>query len=176
MTGRKKSIASSGPNGGLPQIDTGVVNTLLKKPGSSAVPLYQQCTALRARLMRVHGFQPFLAASVSGGAARQSTDPVHRLWDCLALGHPLVFLFNLLPIPLTSHLPYDKEKFEDPKERKRAIALFIIGIGSLQKIGEWEEGDLFTVSDLLRTERNTNGFVKVRLIRFISSSPLIQAL
>jgi len=126
MATRKKSIASSGPHGGLPQIDTGVVNTLLKKQGSQAVPLYQQCTAITSRLSRVYDFEPYLflgrqasaaraadaqqqiSASInsdvsippsSAVTSRRSVDPVQGLWDCFALGAPLCFLFNLLDIP-----------------------------------------------------------------------------
>jgi len=126
MATRKKSIASSGPHGGLPQIDTGVVNTLLKKQGSQAVPLYQQCTAITSRLSRVYDFEPYLILGRQASAARaadaqqqisasinsdvsippsstltsrRSVDPVQGLWDCFALGAPLCFLFNLLDIP-----------------------------------------------------------------------------
>jgi cell division control protein 24 len=172
MNGHKKSIASSGPNGGLPQIDTGVVNTLLRKPGSSAAPLYQQCSALGARLARIHDFAPFLTISSRAEASsRQSVDPVHALWDCLALGTPLCFLFNLLDIPSEYRLdvscdPDDIDP-DDLKARKRATAKFIMGINRLQEPREdsgpkfWEGNDTFTVGDLVQTDRNTNGFVKV---------------
>jgi cell division control protein 24 len=166
--GRKKSIASSGPNGGLPQIDIpGGVNTLNKKPGSSAVPLYQQCSQVRNRLLRIHDFSPYF--SISQVNARQSTDPVHHLWDTLSLGTPLCFLYNLLPLAPASRI---KDINADPedidpnniKDKKKAIAAFILGILNLQRAGQWDEGEIFTVGDLLGAqggERNTNGFVKV---------------
>lgn len=208
MASRKKSIASSGPNGGLPQIDTGVVNTLLKKQGSQTVPLYQQCTAITSRLSRLHDFPPYLelgrkyglahavdpalassatssnpdlttnglVASASGSfgagasalsSSRRSVDPVQGLWDCLALGAPLCFVFNLLDIPsqvkiLNINLDPKEYKIQDTKFAKQCVAKFIIGLTKMRDSYGWTElGELFTVGDLINEPRNTNGFVKV---------------
>ncbi|KAF8332061.1 uncharacterized protein EI90DRAFT_2918931 [Cantharellus anzutake] len=175
---RKKSVP--GINGGLPQIDTGVTNNLLKKPGSSAVPLYQQCSALGARLSRVHDFAPFLnihaksqqqqdglssSSTITPPTLRRSVDPVHGLWDCLALGTPLCFLFNLLDIPIEMRLKVDTDPEEidsnDVKRCKQHIAQFLMGISNLQKVGKWDGTDTFLLVELNGPERNTNGFVKV---------------
>src|SRR5258708_7383403 len=181
---RKKS--SAGATGGLPQIDTGVTNNLLKKPGSSTVPLYQQCSALGARLSRVHDFAPFLnihprptqqqepssGSTTPTATLRRSVDPVHALWDCLALGTPLCFLFNLLDIPTDMRLKVDTDPEEiDPSDVKRCkqhIAQFLMGISNLQKLGKWDGTDTFLLVELHGPEPNTNGFVKVRA-DFISS-------
>lgn len=195
MAARKKSIASSHAHGGLPQIDTGVVNTLLKKQGSQAVPLYQQCTAITSRLSRVYDFEPYLvlgrkasaaraadaqqqsaAVSVNSDAStpppsavtsRRSVDPVQGLWDCLALGAPLCFLFNLLDIPTelrinSINLDPAEININDIKSAKQCVAKFVIGLTKLRESPEWSGlPQLFTIGDLINEPRNTNGFVKV---------------
>jgi len=96
VAGRKKSVIS---NTGL-QIDTPIANnTLLNKSASQSTSLYQQCSSLRARLMRIHNFPDFFAIA-SPPESRHSTDPVTQLWDCFALGIPLCYIFNLLPPPV----------------------------------------------------------------------------
>ncbi|KDQ21397.1 hypothetical protein BOTBODRAFT_50042 [Botryobasidium botryosum FD-172 SS1] len=167
IAARKKSIA--GPGGAMLQIDVNLVtNTLLNKAGSSTVPLYQQCAQLRANLLRIHDFAPYLSPALTSGTAsatRQSTDPVHQLWDCLALGIPLCFLFNLLPLPASARIDINTDPADlnpdDVKAKKKAIIHFLMGINTLRKAGQWDEWEQFNVSELLDSERNTNGFVKV---------------
>src|SRR5260370_15881873 len=96
VAGRKKSIVSTS---GL-QIDTTANNTLLNKAASQSTSLYQQCSALRSRLLRVHGFAHFFALSSPTGSFRSSAEVVNTVWDCFALGTPLCYLFNLLPPPI----------------------------------------------------------------------------
>ena len=69
-------------------------NTLLNKAASQSTSLYQQSSALRANLLRIHRFHLFFQLSEDN--PRQSTDPVTQLWDCFALGVSLCYLFNLL--------------------------------------------------------------------------------
>lgn len=108
-------------------------------------------------------------------ASRRSVDPVQGLWDTLALGVPLVFLFNLLDIPAGSRLDVNCDPAEfnirDIKAAKRATAAFVVGLHGLKASdknvpeGEpkpWAGIELFTVGDLINEPRNTNGFVKVR--------------
>ncbi|KAG8969523.1 hypothetical protein FRC03_002384 [Tulasnella sp. 419] len=157
---RKKSLV--GANGSLPQIDIPqATNQLLNKSAATSTSLYQQCSALLSILTRVHGFTPFLTANANH---RQSTsnDPVNQLWDCLALGIPLCFLYNLLPYPhLDINTNPSEFDHENIKEKKRATAKFIIAITSLKNNGAWEGPDNFTISELHSETRNTNGFVKV---------------
>ncbi|KAG8811631.1 hypothetical protein FRC17_002372 [Serendipita sp. 399] len=182
-TVRKKSVTSSSgllgsagggpdaPNGPTLQIDTPVaMNTMLNK--QAATSLYQQCLALRNRLLRVHDFSPYLAL-VDRHTQFGTLDVVHRLWHTLALGTPLCFLYNLLDLPMTERLsvntdPDDIDVYEkDPeaalKIRKRAAALFIMGVQKLKNSGQWStDAELFTVTELTGLDnKDTNGFVKV---------------
>ncbi|KII92357.1 hypothetical protein PLICRDRAFT_37127 [Plicaturopsis crispa FD-325 SS-3] len=149
--GRKKSIISS-------SIDTPVANnTLLNKAASQSTSLYQQCSSLRARLLRIHGFAPFFAIASGSGDSRQSTDPVTQLWDVFALGVPLCYIYNLLPPPATPiSTDTDPATFnvDNERQKKRAIALFAMQIRQLPGC------EPFTVTDLW--DRNsTDGLVKV---------------
>lgn len=153
VAGRKKSIIS---NTGL-QIDTPIANTgLLNKSASQSTSLYQQCSSLRARLMRIHNFTDFFILA-SPPDSRQSTDPVTQLWDCFALGIPLCYIFNLLPPPVVPiKVDTDPHTFDvsDLRSKKRAIALFAMQI---RQVSQCEP---FTVTDLW--DRNsTDGLVKV---------------
>lgn len=159
VAGRKKSVISPGNV----QIDIPVcTNTLLNKAASQSTSLYQQCSALRSRLLRVHGFAHFFALSSPTGSFRSSAEVVNTVWDCFALGTPLCYLFNLLPPPI---IPIDIET--DPRSvligneraKKRAIALFAIQVKQLN------HGEQFTVTDLW-DRTNSDGFVKVRFTFF----------
>ena len=156
VAGRKKSIISPANV----QIDIPVgTNTLLNKAASQSTSLYQQCSALRSRLLRVHGFAHFFALSSPSGSFRSSAEVVNTVWDCFALGTPLCYLFNLLPGPITPiDIPTDPRSVEVDNERakKRAIALFAIQVKQINL------GEQFTVTDLW-DRTNSDGFVKVRL-------------
>ncbi|KAF7983773.1 hypothetical protein HWV62_18978 [Athelia sp. TMB] len=154
VAGRKKSIIATP---GL-QIDTPVPNnTLLNKSASQSTSLYQQCSSLRSRLMRIHDFPQFFTLASPPDSSRQSTDPVTQLWDCFALGIPLCYIFNLLPPPIVPiNIETDPQSFDvsDLRAKKRAIALFAMQI---RQVASCEP---FTVTDLL--DRNsTDGLVKV---------------
>ena len=156
---RKKSIVSSvGPS-----IDPPVANnTLLNKSASQSTSLYQQCSSLRARLLRIKDFPPYFALASPPGSSRQSTDPVTQLWDCFALGVPLCYLFNLLPPPIIRiNINTVPDQFDASNERdkKRAIALFSMQIRQL------EDCEQFTVTDLYNRD-STDGFVKVCCLCF----------
>ncbi|KAF8844742.1 hypothetical protein BDN67DRAFT_977997 [Paxillus ammoniavirescens] len=155
VAGRKKSIAS---NPGL-VIETPVANNnILNKAASASTSLYQQCSALRARLMRIPNFSHFFILSSPNGNLRQSTDPVTQLWDCFTLGIPLCFLFNLLPPPILpiAEISTDAATFDvtNEKEKKRAIVKFAM------RLTEIENCERFTVSDLW-DRHSTDGLVKV---------------
>ncbi|KAG9316496.1 hypothetical protein JVU11DRAFT_2538 [Chiua virens] len=155
VAGRKKSIAS---NPGL-VIDTPVANNnILNKAASASTSLYQQCSSLRARLMRIPNFSHFFILSSPNGDLRQSTDPVTQLWDCFTLGIPLCFLFNLLPLPTLpiGEISTDPATFDvtNEKEKKRAIAKFAM------RLSEIDNCERFTVSDLW-DRHSTDGLVKV---------------
>ena len=132
-------------------------NTLLNKSASQSTSLYQQCSSLRARLLRISDFPPYFALASPPGSSRQSTDPVTQLWDCFALGVPLCYLFNLLPPPITPiniNTAPDQFDVSNERDKKRAIALFSMQIRQL------EDCEQFTVTDLYNRD-STDGFVKV---------------
>ena len=156
VAGRKKSIIS---NAAL-VIETPIANNnILNKAASASTSLYQQCSSLRARLMRIPNFSHFFILSSPNGNLRQSTDPVTQLWDCFTLGIPLCFLFNLLPPPTRSiaEISTDPATFDlsNEKEKKRAIAKFAM------RLSEIDNCERFTVSDLW-DRHSTDGLVKVR--------------
>ncbi|KAF8585998.1 hypothetical protein K439DRAFT_1409563 [Ramaria rubella] len=166
VAGRKKSITSVN---GISSIDVPQQNnTLLNKSASQSTSLYQDCSQLRARLLRIRNFQPFLDLVIPQDDIRKSTDMVHDLWDHLQLGVPLVFLFNLLPppaIPIDNintdpdSIDLDFMSGKGRKSRQRPVAQVIMAIARLQKEGHWKPDLNFTVGDL--DGNNTNGFVKV---------------
>ena len=177
VAGRKKSIVGSN---GIPAIDIPQQNnTLLNKSASQSTSLYQQCSQLRARLMCIRGFQPFLDLAIPQSDFRKSTDLVHNLWGHLELGIPLVFLFNLLPPPAThienintdpSCMDIESMSRMDPvarkKSKQRPIAQVVMAISRLQKEGHWDRNLNFTIGEL--QDNNTNGFVKA-IISAVSS-------
>lgn len=133
-------------------------NTLLNKAASQSTSLYQQCSSLRTRLLRIRGFPRYFALSAPPDSSRRSTDPVTTLWDCFSLGVSLCYLFNLLPPPIQPiSIETDPELVDVHNERnkKRAIALFAMQIRQLSKCEQ------FTVTDLWE-RHSTDGFVKVR--------------
>ncbi|KAH9484962.1 Rho guanine nucleotide exchange factor scd1 [Psilocybe cubensis] len=157
--GRKKSIVSTT---GL-QIDTNA-NTLLNKSASQSTSLYQQCSALRTRLLRIRGFAQYFNNTSSD--SRQSTDPVTQLWDLFSTGTPLCYIFDQLPeeagFKKLNNSTFDQEKFEANPDRakKHAIALFAMQIRADKVMQEIPGCELFTVTDLW--DRNsTDGLVKV---------------
>jgi cell division control protein 24 len=162
VAGRKKSIISPA----FVHIDIPVgTSTLLNKPPSQSTSLYQQCSALRSRLLRIRGFSHFFDLSSSSTSFRGSAEVVNTVWDCFALGTPLCYLFNLLPPPVT---PIDIETdprsvdVDNGRAKKRAIALFAIQVKQLN------HGEQFTVTDLW-DRTNSDGFVKVRPMFFLVS-------
>ncbi|KAF8971148.1 hypothetical protein BDZ97DRAFT_1753477 [Flammula alnicola] len=161
VAGRKKSIVSTT---GL-QIDTNANNTLLNKAASQSTSLYQQCSSLRNRLMRIRGFAHYFSIA-SSPDSRQSTDPVTQLWDLFSAGTPLCFIFDLLPeeagFKRLNNSSFNQEQYEanPDKAKKHAIARFAMQI-RLENVTEKIPGcELFTVTDLW--DRNsTDGLVKV---------------
>ena len=163
VAARKKSTAQS-PSG--LQIDTPVAhNTFLNKSAAQSTSLYQQCSQLRARLIRIHNFPPYFAIS-NPSQNRSSTDPVTQLWDCFALGIPLCFLHNLLPnvSPITA-IDTDPANFDpsDEKVIKKAINHFVMAV---KKADINDDDNSFSATSLM-DRHSTDGFVKVR-IPFIS--------
>ncbi|KAH8119326.1 hypothetical protein DFH11DRAFT_1501691 [Phellopilus nigrolimitatus] len=166
VAGRKKSVASST---GL-QIETPVAhNTFLNKSAASSTSLYQQCSQLRARLLRVYSFPPYFAISANP-ETRTSIDPVTQLWDCFALGVPLCFLHNLLPnvVPITN-VETDPESIDTQNGRaiKKAIVHFAMAIGNTDL---YDQTDQFTATQLL-DRSSTEGFVVNCVTRLVDRLP-----
>ncbi|TFK44203.1 hypothetical protein BDQ12DRAFT_660997 [Crucibulum laeve] len=159
---RKKSIISTSSL----HIDTPVANnTLLNKAASQSTSLYQQCSSLRTRLMRIRGF-PYYFTLASSSDSRQSTDPVTQLWDLFSLGIPLCYIFDQLPAEAgfskINNSEFNQEKYEANPDRakKHAIALFAMQIRTDKVVQNIPGCELFTVTDLW--DRNsTDGLVKV---------------
>ncbi|PCH43719.1 hypothetical protein WOLCODRAFT_104030 [Wolfiporia cocos MD-104 SS10] len=152
--GRKKSIISAT----TPTIESPVANnTLLNKAASQSTSLYQQCSALRTRLMHVQNFPEWFTISAPPDSSRRSSDPVTQLWDCFTLGVPLCYLYNLLPAPFTPiNIDTDPSSFDasNEKTKKRAILLFSMQIKQIEGCEQFAATELY--------DRNsTDGFVKV---------------
>lgn len=163
VAGRKKSIISGT---GL-QIDTPVANnTLLNQ--AAITSLYQECSRLKARLMRLRGFDYYFSL-VDSSNARQSTDPVTQMWDLFSYGIPLCYIFDLLPEEMgfdkINNSDFDPEQYQIKPDtlKKRAIALFSMKVNGIAvRIPEVES---FTVTDLWN-RGSTDGLVKVRCWAF----------
>ncbi|KAK7045559.1 Guanine nucleotide exchange factor for Cdc42p [Paramarasmius palmivorus] len=158
VAGRKKSIVSGS---GL-HIDTPVANnTLLNQ--AAITSLYQECSRLKSRLMRLRGFNDYFSL-VASSEPRQSTDPVTQLWDLFSYGIPLCYIFDLLPegqgFNKINNSEFDPEAYEANPDRvkKRAIALFSMQIKNIAAI--IPEVEQFTITDLWNRE-STDGLVKV---------------
>jgi len=161
VSGRKKSVISTA---GL-SIDTPVAtNGLLNKAASQSTSLYQQCSALRSRLMLIRGFPHYFNLATPPDS-RQSTDPVTQLWDLFALGIPLCYIFDLLPASAgfnkinNSSFTADYDANPD-RAQKRAIALFAMQIRTDEVTQKIPGCELFTVTDLW-DRKLTDGLVKV---------------
>ncbi|TFK74074.1 hypothetical protein BDN72DRAFT_760546 [Pluteus cervinus] len=162
VAARKKSIVSTT---GL-QIETPVAhNTLLNKAASSSTSLYQQCSSLRSRLLRVRGFPRYFALAATEDT-RQSTDPVSELWNLFSTGIPLCYIFDQLPddegFAKINNSDFDEEKYTAHPERakKHAIALFAMQVRNPQVLQSIPGCEPFTVTDLWNRE-STDGLVKV---------------
>ncbi|KAF8876711.1 hypothetical protein CPB84DRAFT_1838662 [Gymnopilus junonius] len=161
VAGRKKSIVSTT---GL-YIDTSANNTLLNKAASQSTSLYQQCSSLRARLLRITGFPKYFS-DASSPDSRQSTDPVTQLWALFSMGTPLCYIFDQLPaesgFKRINNSSFNQDKYETnpDREKKHAIALFAMQIRGEKVMREIHGVESFTVTDLW--DRNsTDGLVKV---------------
>ncbi|KAF9462334.1 hypothetical protein BDZ94DRAFT_737129 [Collybia nuda] len=161
--GRKKSIVSSA---GLADPSQPVANnTLLNKAASQSTSLYQQCSALRNRLMRIRGFAYYFSLAASEDS-RQSTDPVTQLWDLFSFGVPLCYIFDQLPpeegFAKINNSQFNQDEYDanPDKPKKRAIALFAMQVRT-DKVTQSITGcEPFTVTDIW--DRNsTDGLVKV---------------
>jgi len=164
VAGRKKSIVSST---GL-HIDTPVANnTLLNKAANQSTSLYQQCSALRARLLRIRNFSRYFRLAANPDA-RHSTDPVTQLWDLFSLGISLCYVFDLLPADAgfskIDHSEFKSDNYEanPDREKKHAIVAFAIQIRSDQVLNAIPECEPFTVRDIWDRE-STDGLVRVTL-------------
>jgi cell division control protein 24 len=170
VAGRKKSIVSSAAL----QIDAPVANnTLLNKSASQSTSLYQDCSSLRSRLMRIRGFSYYFSLLASSEDARSSTDPVTQLWDLFSFGIPLCYIFDQLPaeggFAKINNSQFNQEEYDanPDKPKKRAIALFAMQIRTDKVMQNIPGCELFTVTDLW--DRNsTDGLVKVRFFAWSS--------
>jgi cell division control protein 24 len=172
--GRKKSIVSSA---GL-HIDTPVANnTLLNKAANQSTSLYQQCSSLRARLMRIRGFAHYFSLAATSDS-RQSTDPVTQLWDLFSIGISLCYIFDQLPaevgFPKINHSEYNQDTYDlnPDREKKHAIALFAIQVRSSQVTQAIPACEPFTVTDIWNRD-STDGLVKVSCIPLFARPPRV---
>ncbi|KAL0060536.1 Guanine nucleotide exchange factor for Cdc42p [Marasmius tenuissimus] len=141
------------------RIDIPVVNNDLL----NQTALYQECYHLRARLIRLRGFNHYfsLATAFTGD---QSTDPVTQLWDLFSYGVPLCYIFDLLPEEMgfrkinNSALEQQVYEANPDRPRKRAIALFVM---KLKKVADRIPGvEQFMVTELW-DRYSKDGLVKV---------------
>ncbi|KAJ7183261.1 Dbl homology domain-containing protein [Mycena filopes] len=120
--------------------------------------LSQSCSILFARLLHIRGFSSYASL------VPPTNDPITQLWDILALGFPLCFLFDLLPedagFNKINHSEIDQERYDSNPDRakKQAIALFAIHI---QRVTDHIPGcEAFIVADIW-DRSSTDRFTKV---------------
>ena len=144
---------------------------------NQSTSLYQRCSSLRARLLRVRGFSRYFTLAATPDS-RLSMDPVTQLWELFSIGISLCYIFDQLPaeagFPRINHSEYNQETYESnpDREKKRAIALFVMQIRSEQVIQAIPECEPFMVRDIWDRD-STDGFVKVimRRVFLLSSVP-----
>jgi cell division control protein 24 len=156
-TPRKKSTATPGATAA-----TTPAPNQLNKQASSTTGIYQQSVLLRSRLARIPDFAPFLAFSQSG--PRASLDVVSQLWQTFAFGIPLCVLFNLVGgAKIVDIGAPDIDHLQDlsMNDRKRAVAKFIMAIGTLRDDGRSDNAFLtLSITEVVNLQ-DTNGFVKL---------------
>ena len=156
-TPRRKSTATTGAT-----TNGTTTPNQLNKQASSTTGIYQQSVLLRSRLARIPDFAPFLAFSQSG--PRASLDVVSQLWQTFAFGVPLCALFNLLGdskiIDIGAPDIGDLQSLSI-NDRKRAIAKFIMAIGTLEDDGRPDNSfPTLSITEVVGLQ-DTNGFVKL---------------
>ena len=162
---------------GLNTIDSPVANNTrspLNKAAFQSVSLYQQCSELRTRLLRIKGFEYYFSLVSSFTDPDQPSDPVTHIWDVLSLGVSLCYLADMLSddlgFPKINCSMLRPQTYKNPdRAKKHAIALFAMQIKD--NISTAIPGcELFTVTDLW--DRNSmDGLVKVRAGCLIYQSP-----
>lgn len=168
-THRKKSTAAAGAT-----TTTTPAPNQLNKQASSTTGIYQQSVLLRSRLARIPDFAPFLEFSQSG--PRASLDVVSQLWQTFAFGIPLCALFNLLgdsKIVDIGALAIGHLQNLSMYDRKRAVAKFIMAIGTLTDDGRSDDAfRTLSITEIVNLQ-DTNGFVKLVscLLRLLDKLP-----
>lgn len=148
------------------QIDTRFQNTsILNKSASESSSLYQKCSSLLDKLLRIRGFTEHFPELVS---VSDSTDPVTQIWDILSTGTSLCYIFDQLPPEDgfkklgNGNYTLTKRIYEPNFDRakKHAIALFAMQLSGQKLRQKIPECEMFTVTDLWN-RRSTDGLVKV---------------
>lgn len=140
-------------------------STLSEGTVPQAMSLHQQCMSLRARLLRIRGFQTYFSTLHGAGVGHESFDPVPDLQDLLCLGVSLCYLFDQLPdaFPKINNSEFDQIQYhENPdREKKRAIALFALQVRNPELIARIPGLEPFSISDLWDRSAPVDGFLKV---------------
>ncbi|KAL1710614.1 hypothetical protein EV121DRAFT_266519 [Schizophyllum commune] len=159
--GRKKSIISQT---GVIETPSPAVNNL-NKSASQSTSLYQQCSSLKSRLLRVRGFSDYFGL-ITSTDSRQSADPVTQLWQLFSFGIPLCYLFDQLPdslgLPKINYSTFNPDKYETnpDREKKHAIMLFSMRVRTPEFAAKVPGGEIFIPTEL-QTRESTDGLVKV---------------
>ena len=141
-------------------------STLLNQAAPTS--LYQASSQLKMQLLSLRGFQHYidLVAAHEWKGLSQPIDPVTQLWDVFSYGVPLCYIYNKLPqdqgygkIP---HSEFDPQKLNE-RERKHAIALFVMQLQSDAITRTIPDCELFTVVELW-DRWSSDGIVKVRIM------------
>ncbi|KAE9402996.1 hypothetical protein BT96DRAFT_990639 [Gymnopus androsaceus JB14] len=143
-------------------------NTLTNQP---PVPsLYQECSRLKSRLIRIRGFDYYfeLASRHFG----QPMDPVTQLWDVFSLGISLCFIFDLLAEDKgLTKLDNSKfiSKYEPNPDRAKMLGIIMFAMKlTSETIAHFiPDCEPFAVTDLL-DRSSSDGFVKaVKIVKAI---------
>lgn len=156
---------------------TSLSGSTFNKP--SSISLYQSCRILRDRLVRVNGFDQFLAASVNAPdspvapmqpaaddehatqdksvqVSRSALrDPVDELWRCFRLGSSLSHLYNATQ-PQIELAVRPVAETASLNACKKDVYHFLL---ACKKELSFADDDLFSITELY--SENTSGFVKV---------------
>ena len=135
-------------------------STLLNQAATTS--LYQDSSRLKIKLLSIRGFQYYvdIVAAHEWKALSQPVDPVTQLWDLFSYGVPLCYIFNQLQgYEKSIYSEFHPRKFNE-RERKHAIALFVMQLYSNATVCTIPYCEPFTVVELWERS-SSNGIVRV---------------
>ncbi|KAK3293189.1 pleckstrin domain-containing protein [Chaetomium fimeti] len=133
-------------------------SNIINQRADASRSLYQICVALKQRLAKVPGFEPYMEQLELMAADPDEGGPVESLWKLLRTGYPLLAIYNALQ-PETPLQVQAAPEASQSKRSKIAILRFVEACKSKLML---PTTDVFIITDLAGND--TTGFVKVTTV------------